>query len=357
MIIECDKCNAKFKIDDAKIPDKGARVKCKKCQHVFKVEKPKADTPLEDTVRVQSVSPTIPEEKTKSVEENIETPGTHDFAGSDKSESASEMKKDGFWDDDTSKEEIEEHELSSSPSFDEELKETFLGKKDEGLGEVLERNEKREDGFEMGFKIPEEVEKDVERESRQDENDFVKESIAEEESFPDETFEVGKKTSSSRRPLLLAMILIIVVVLGLYMAKGTQLSSFLQGFKSKNVATKARGALGLTGLKGYYVVNKNEGRVFIIEGKLVNPWNFPITSNGVKGSVFDGNGIKIDEKFVFPNIIFSRQQLIELSPLDLEKTLSQTKDVNLDPGASLPFMVVFSNVPGNLSEFEAEVSE
>ena len=65
MIIECGKCNAKFKIDDAKIPEKGARVKCKKCQHVFKVEKPKADTPLEDTARVQSVSPTVSEERSK----------------------------------------------------------------------------------------------------------------------------------------------------------------------------------------------------------------------------------------------------------------------------------------------------
>ncbi len=105
------------------------------------------------------------------------------------------------------------------------------------------------------------------------------------------------------------------------------------------------------------MATNNEGRVFIIEGKIVNPWNFPISSNGVKGSVFDGSGVKVDEKLIFPNIIFSRQQLRELSPFDLQKTLSQSKDVNLNPGASLPFMVVFSNVPGNLSEFEAEVSE
>ena len=209
----------------------------------------------------------------------------------------------------------------------------------------------------MDFKIPEEAEKDVEGEKGQGEGDLGEESIVEEESLPDETFEAERKTSSSRRPLLLAMMLIVVVIIALYMTRGPQISAFLQGFKSNNEVAESGGALGLTGLKGYYVVNKNEGRVFIIEGKIVNPWNFPVSSNGVKGSVFNDNGIKVDEKLVFPNIIFSKQQLRELSPFDLEKTLSQSKDVNLDPGASMPFMVVFSNVPGNLSEFEAEVSE
>ncbi len=357
MIIECDKCNAKFKIDDAKIPDKGAKVKCKKCQHVFKVEKPKTDATPERTVDTQPVSPTVSEERIKNAEESIETSGTHDSAEAEKSEPAPEKGKGGFWDDDTSGEGSDKDGLLSAPSFDEELKEAFLGKEDEGLGEVLERSGTKEDAFGMDFKIPEEVEKNVERESRQGEDDFVEESITEEESYPDETFEERKKTSSSKRPLMLVVLLLIVAVLALYMAKGTQVSSFLQGIRSKNIAKKSKGALGLTGLKGYYVVNKNEGRVFIIEGKIVNPWNFPISSNGVKGSVFDGSGVKVDEKLIFPNIIFSRQQLRELSPFDLQKTLSQSKDVNLNPGASLPFMVVFSNVPGNLSEFEAEVSE
>lgn len=129
-----------------------------------------------------------------------------------------------------------------------------------------------------------------------------------------------------------------------------------RGISVKKEVVRENGALGLTGLKGYYVVNKKEGRVFVIEGKLVNPWNFPTSSKSVKGSVFDGNGVKVSEKLIFPNIIFSKQQLRELSPFDLEKTLSQTKNVDLAPGTSLPFMVVFSNVPGNLSEFEAEVS-
>lgn len=37
MIIQCDKCSTKFKIDEAKITGKGIRVRCTKCQNVFAV--------------------------------------------------------------------------------------------------------------------------------------------------------------------------------------------------------------------------------------------------------------------------------------------------------------------------------
>ncbi len=39
MIIQCDQCNTKFKLDDAKVPDKGIKVRCAKCKHVFMVQK------------------------------------------------------------------------------------------------------------------------------------------------------------------------------------------------------------------------------------------------------------------------------------------------------------------------------
>jgi predicted Zn finger-like uncharacterized protein len=39
MIIQCDQCNTKFKLDDAKVPDKGVKVRCAKCKHVFMVQK------------------------------------------------------------------------------------------------------------------------------------------------------------------------------------------------------------------------------------------------------------------------------------------------------------------------------
>jgi len=39
MIIQCEQCSTKFRLDDAKIKDTGVKVRCAKCRHVFTVTK------------------------------------------------------------------------------------------------------------------------------------------------------------------------------------------------------------------------------------------------------------------------------------------------------------------------------
>src|ERR1039457_6710023 len=39
MIIQCEQCNTKFKLDDAKVPGKGIKVRCAKCKQVFMVQR------------------------------------------------------------------------------------------------------------------------------------------------------------------------------------------------------------------------------------------------------------------------------------------------------------------------------
>ncbi len=44
MIIQCEQCRTKFKLDEARVPDKGVKVRCAKCRHVFSVAKDQAET-------------------------------------------------------------------------------------------------------------------------------------------------------------------------------------------------------------------------------------------------------------------------------------------------------------------------
>lgn len=39
MIIQCEKCQTKFRLDDSRVTDKGVKVRCAKCKHVFTVKK------------------------------------------------------------------------------------------------------------------------------------------------------------------------------------------------------------------------------------------------------------------------------------------------------------------------------
>ncbi len=47
MIIQCEQCRTKFKLDDNKVTERGAKVRCARCRHVFTVRKPGATAPEE----------------------------------------------------------------------------------------------------------------------------------------------------------------------------------------------------------------------------------------------------------------------------------------------------------------------
>jgi len=44
MIIQCEQCRTKFKLDDSKVPDKGVKVRCARCRHVFSVARIQPET-------------------------------------------------------------------------------------------------------------------------------------------------------------------------------------------------------------------------------------------------------------------------------------------------------------------------
>lgn len=50
MIIQCEQCQTRFRLDDSKVTDKGVKVRCAKCKHVFTVnkEQPEAVEPHAD---------------------------------------------------------------------------------------------------------------------------------------------------------------------------------------------------------------------------------------------------------------------------------------------------------------------
>src|SRR5512133_3497775 len=78
MIIQCDHCSARFKMDDSKLANGPVKVRCAKCKEVFVVhpEEPAAET-------VPSPSPEVPpfaggESVTQGASEPQEEPGSGD---------------------------------------------------------------------------------------------------------------------------------------------------------------------------------------------------------------------------------------------------------------------------------------
>lgn len=50
MIIQCEKCQTRFRLDDSRVTENGVKVRCTKCRHVFRVQKDDAgETPFESS--------------------------------------------------------------------------------------------------------------------------------------------------------------------------------------------------------------------------------------------------------------------------------------------------------------------
>ena len=62
MILQCDQCNTRFRLDDAKIKAGGVKVRCSKCKHVFVVNKeaPQDEADFDSILNGLGSSATVP---------------------------------------------------------------------------------------------------------------------------------------------------------------------------------------------------------------------------------------------------------------------------------------------------------
>ncbi len=74
MDVKCKKCNIVYKINDAKIPDAGAKIKCSKCQTVYRVKKRAEATTAPATAPVEPQAPAAPEAAPQPTEAAAEAP-------------------------------------------------------------------------------------------------------------------------------------------------------------------------------------------------------------------------------------------------------------------------------------------
>lgn len=77
MIVYCEKCNSKFQVDDAKIPDAGVKARCSVCSHSFVLRK----EPVAPHT-VPPVMPKIPQPPAPSAQEQPKPSGAAEFDAS-----------------------------------------------------------------------------------------------------------------------------------------------------------------------------------------------------------------------------------------------------------------------------------
>ena len=120
------------------------------------------------------------------------------------------------------------------------------------------------------------------------------------------------------------------------------------------------GSLSLNNVRAYYRDNQNAGRLFIIQGEVVNLSAVTQTSILVQGRLNDINNNPARQAVIYAGPVFSPEDLRELTLAQIQAALSQPQDAHgqpylLAPQGSLPFMIVLGNLPDNISDYTVDV--
>jgi len=333
MIIECKQCGSKFKLDEGLIREEGSKVRCSVCKNVFKAY-PKGVTPMAEGKRKvvdQSLGETVTLDTQPTLEEQKPEP----------------LLEDTF-----------EAELAKALQEEAETKRTEAISPDQ----IPEEEEE-----ELQFDFEEEPKREPQLEASPSstlQREISK--IAEAPAKPEKA--VPKKGKKGGVPRFLMIVLIVVLLITggaaalLYFAPEQvpeSLTSYLGVAGKPEVKDPGVRRLSFKTVGGKFYQSSKAGNLFCIQGMVFN--NYPGSRSfiRVKGSLLDEKGVAVKQKLAFAGNTFSENELKDMSLEQINQGLANrtgkgNANVNVKPQASVPFMIVFEELPENLSEFTVE---
>ncbi|MBN1626766.1 MAG: zinc-ribbon domain-containing protein [Deltaproteobacteria bacterium] len=310
MIVKCEKCKSEFNLNDSLIKNGGSMVRCSICKNVFKVFPPKPATfdeligdDFSDTAMEETVALDMP-------------PDLEDIDG----ETYEDYKKDSF-----------------DKAFEEAIDEVA---EDEGL---LASEEEAMPGREETAELL----------KKKTDTSAVKIS--------------RERPEKKSRPRILLIILSIVlflvvafVVIFFYFPDVLPDSIYsMRSAKQESGVDSGVNNLDFEGVIGSFVTSEKTGRLYIIEGSVINNDQKSRSHIMLKGSLCDKQGSPLVQETAYAGNTLTDEQLNTLSINEMKqimqnKTGINNNNVGIKPGASVPFMIIFSELPEGISEFELE---
>jgi predicted Zn finger-like uncharacterized protein len=417
MIIQCEQCLTKFKLDDSKVKAKGVKVRCAKCRHVFSVTKqpqeiePQADDaigfeqPADRPVAAPATgdgSPFAPlaEEPTSalpgkeelgfsfsddvkdSVAGDAETAGPSselDFSdfdfgdGTPEKDSVTAPAADDFGDESLFGDAVatptpEEPAGPITFDFPVEAFADSMGAAEKGRsgsGAAVGGNDdaKADEPFSLGeIDFGDELASVVVQQFSPGELKPAQELLfaplaeaqGQEEPAPQE--ELPPLSIGSRRkqsPLFMGLVIALVVAV---MAVLGYVGYSMFGVEK---VVKESGRISIRGVNAAFVKNAVAGELVVISGEAVNEFAGPRAAIQVKGMIYGPNGQVLASKNAFCGNPLTREQLATM-PLDkIEAAMANQFGDSLDnlgvqPGKAIPFVIVIAKPPASAKDFGVE---
>ena len=118
--------------------------------------------------------------------------------------------------------------------------------------------------------------------------------------------------------------------------------------------------LTMRNVRQYNVPNEKAGKVFVIEGRVVNEFPEPKELIELEGALYDKDKKPLSVKRQLAGTQLSLFQLQVLSEKEMESFLNNkvellANNTNIPPGGEVPFMILFYGPPDNVAEFGVKI--
>ena len=186
--------------------------------------------------------------------------------------------------------------------------------------------------------------------------------------------ETPANTRKSRKPLLAAaaaLIVIAAIVLAVSLAgiRVSDVAGFIKsvpfagdffGPEEKDPAGNMRILPLEETVSGKFVNNTKSGRLFVIEGRVRNAYDHPRSHIKIVGRLYQKGKRLSKTTRVYCGNILSDAELKAMDMGNINRRLVNHRgdtqsNLHLKPGRSIPFMIVFSQLPDSLDEYAIQV--
>lgn len=326
MIISCPNCSTEYNFPDAEYRE-GRKVKCKICSEVF------ALPALDEESEILAASP--PQVKPKAAPPPRDQDEDEDLPDEDDEDDGGKSFVDPF-SDDTQAPRARKPGAAGEPFAVEDMSNPTLPKKP--AKPKVAQQFGAEDGGDKRFEV-------------------------------DSPAAGQKKPKSNKMLVALAAVLgLALVAVGLHFFAPGLVGKYLHSGKSAEeekievFATDQIKDFALKDVAQYFVDNERAGKLFVIQGKVVN--NFKTSKDLIKieATLFDKNGGAVVSKKLLIGNALSLYQLQMLSEQELESNIENkvgvlTVNTGVPPGGEVPFVVIFYKPSDAVQEFGVKVIE
>lgn len=403
MIVECENCGTKFKVDPDRIKDEGSKVRCSKCRHTFMLYRPDQEEPLAEKPGPEEV-PAIEAEddlglgEAEALAEGSGLAEAEDDLGlglpeddlglgeakaSAESPGLAEAEDDlglGLPEDDLGLGEAEaeddlglgslEADLGESPADEaviagdtpfSEDEMPGLGQGEPGLAEEGGPGMQDEPGPPADEEIlglgdePDLFAEAVEPDLSMEEPEVGEDLDAEIEVPP-------KKKGRGFLWLLVILLFLTAVAAGVWLYAPDLLAPLGLPGQEAEVKDDPKGNMFISPVdaRHFFRQNEKEGQILVITGLAKNQYKTARGFIRLKGLLHDSQGKILKEQTVYCGNILTEDELITLSMEDMTKRFKKRggeKGLNMKvpPGGSVKFMIVFNQIPTELTEYTVEV--